>query len=145
MILGHEIVGRIEALGEGVTCDSGNRPLKRRGPDYLDDHGQLREVLLIAGEKGLMMKCRELTKYGHDSCDAAPHFNGGFAEYCYITSGHLRDPENCSMGEDGTGRYWSTLMKTRMVMKPRGEFPGLRSLRPGCDLRSTLYGIIAQF
>jgi L-iditol 2-dehydrogenase len=29
MILGHEIVGRIVELGEGVSCDSGNRPLKQ--------------------------------------------------------------------------------------------------------------------
>jgi D-arabinose 1-dehydrogenase-like Zn-dependent alcohol dehydrogenase len=33
------------------------------------------------------MKCRYLKKYGHDSCADPPHFNGGFAEYCYITPG----------------------------------------------------------
>jgi len=34
-----------------------------------------------------MMKCTSLKKYGHDSCADAPHFVGGFAEYCYITPG----------------------------------------------------------
>jgi threonine dehydrogenase-like Zn-dependent dehydrogenase len=38
-------------------------------------------------QKGLMMKCRNLKKYGHDSCEAPPHFVGGFAEYCYLTPG----------------------------------------------------------
>jgi threonine dehydrogenase-like Zn-dependent dehydrogenase len=38
-------------------------------------------------EKGLMMKCLDLKKYGHDSCAAPPHFVGGFAEYCYVMPG----------------------------------------------------------
>jgi threonine dehydrogenase-like Zn-dependent dehydrogenase len=38
-------------------------------------------------EKGLMMKCLNLKKYGHDCCDDYPHFTGGLAEYCYITPG----------------------------------------------------------
>ena len=38
-------------------------------------------------EKGLMMKCLDLKKYGHDSCAAPPHFLGGFAEYCYVMPG----------------------------------------------------------
>jgi threonine dehydrogenase-like Zn-dependent dehydrogenase len=33
------------------------------------------------------MKCRQLRKYGHDSCASPPHFVGGFAEYCYLTPG----------------------------------------------------------
>jgi alcohol dehydrogenase len=86
MILGHEIVGRIVALGEGVTCDSGNRPLKvgdRITWTIMSSCGKC----YFCREKGLMMKCRELMKYGHDRCDVPPHFNGGFAEYCYITPG----------------------------------------------------------
>ena len=31
-------------------------------------------------EKGLMMKCRHLKKYGHDSCEKPPHFEGGLLE-----------------------------------------------------------------
>lgn len=54
------------------------------------------------------MKCRQLRKYGHDSCDAPPHLQGGFAEYCLIDEGtgvlklpdslpyHLAAPLNCA-------------------------------------------------
>ena len=108
MILGHEIVGKIVELGEGVSCDSGNRPLKvgdRVTWTIMSSCGKC----YYCREKGLMMKCRELMKYGHDSCDAAPHFNGGFAEYCYITPGtcvikvpdtlpdRVATPANCAL------------------------------------------------
>jgi putative phosphonate catabolism associated alcohol dehydrogenase len=86
VILGHEIVGKIVELGEGVTHDSGDRSLKtgdRITWTIMDNCGKC----YYCREKGLMMKCRQLKKYGHDSCDAPPHFVGGFAEYCYITPG----------------------------------------------------------
>jgi putative phosphonate catabolism associated alcohol dehydrogenase len=86
MILGHEIVGRIVELGEGMAYDSGNRPLKegdRITWTIMDSCGKC----YYCREKGLMMKCLHLRKYGHDSCADAPHFTGGFAEYCYITPG----------------------------------------------------------
>jgi len=86
IILGHEIVGEIVELGEGVTHDSGDRPLKvgaRITWTIMDNCGKC----YYCREKGLMMKCRSLKKYGHDSCAESPHFLGGFAEYCYITPG----------------------------------------------------------
>ncbi len=86
IILGHEIVGKILALGKGVTMDSGNRPLKvgaRITWTIMDNCGKC----YFCREKGLMMKCTHLKKYGHDSCAKPPHFVGGFAEYCYITPG----------------------------------------------------------
>jgi alcohol dehydrogenase len=85
-ILGHEIVGEIVELGGGVTHDSGDRPLKARDRitwTIMDNCGKC----YYCREKGLMMKCRSLKKYGHDSCAQSPHFLGGFAEYCYITPG----------------------------------------------------------
>ena len=85
-ILGHEIVGKIAELGSGVTHDSGDRLLKvgdRITWTIMDNCGKCRNCR----EKGLMMKCRSLKKYGHDSCEDSPHFSGGFAEYCYITPG----------------------------------------------------------
>ncbi len=108
IILGHEIVGRIAASGEGVTHDSGNRPLKigdRITWTIMDNCGKC----YYCREKGLMMKCLHLKKYGHDSYEAPPHFTGGFAEYCYIMPGtcvikiprHLSDtevaPANCAL------------------------------------------------
>jgi putative phosphonate catabolism associated alcohol dehydrogenase len=86
IILGHEIVGKIAELGAGVTHDSGDRPLQvgdRITWTIMDNCGKC----YFCREKGLMMKCRHLKKYGHDSCAQPPHFVGGFAEYCYITPG----------------------------------------------------------
>jgi len=86
MILGHEIVGRIVEMGEGVAFDSGNRKLKpgdRITWTIMDNCGKC----YYCREKGLMMKCLHLKKYGHDCSDEYPHFTGGFAEYCYISPG----------------------------------------------------------
>ena len=95
IILGHEIVGTIVELGEGVTRDSADRLLKigdRITWTIMDNCGKC----YYCREKGLMMKCRYLKKYGHDSCAAPPHFVGGFAEYCYITPGTcvIKVPDN---------------------------------------------------
>ncbi len=86
IILGHEIVGEIVQLGEGIDTDSGDKPLKvgdRITWTIMDSCGKC----YYCREKGLMMKCRYLKKYGHDSCADPPHLVGGFAEYCYITPG----------------------------------------------------------
>ncbi|OEU50943.1 MAG: hypothetical protein BA862_01780 [Desulfobulbaceae bacterium S3730MH12] len=86
IILGHEIVGTIVEMGRGVTHDSGDHPLKlgdRITWTIMDNCGKC----YYCREKGLMMKCRNLKKYGHDSCAEAPHFVGGFAEYCLISPG----------------------------------------------------------
>lgn len=86
IILGHEIVGEIIERGAAVTHDSGGRPLKigdRITWTIMDNCGKC----YYCREKGLMMKCLDLKKYGHDSCASPPHFVGGFAEYCYVMPG----------------------------------------------------------
>jgi putative phosphonate catabolism associated alcohol dehydrogenase len=86
IILGHEITGRIVAMGAGLQRDSGGRPLAvgdRITWTIMDNCGKC----YYCREKGLMMKCLELKKYGHDSCAEPPHFLGGFAEYCYVMPG----------------------------------------------------------
>ncbi|MEI7670554.1 MAG: zinc-binding dehydrogenase [Deltaproteobacteria bacterium] len=86
MILGHEIVGKVLELGEGAAFDSGDRGLKvgdRITWTIMDNCGKC----YYCREKGLMMKCLHLKKYGHDRCTDPPHFIGGFAEYCYLTPG----------------------------------------------------------
>lgn len=97
IILGHEIVGKIVELGTGVTHDSGDRRLSvgdRITWTIMDNCGKC----YYCRQKGLMMKCRHLKKYGHDSCEEPPHFIGGFAEYCYITPGTcvIKIPDNLS-------------------------------------------------
>jgi len=86
IILGHEIMGDIVELGEGVARDSGDRPLNigdRITWTIMNNCGKC----YYCREKGLMMKCVDLKKYGHDSCADPPYFNGGFAEYCYVMPG----------------------------------------------------------
>ena len=86
IILGHEIMGEILEMGAGVTHDSGGRPLRvgdRITWTIMDNCGKC----YYCREKGLMMKCLNLKKYGHDSCASPPYFVGGFAEYCYVMSG----------------------------------------------------------
>ncbi|RPH65639.1 MAG: alcohol dehydrogenase [Burkholderiales bacterium] len=96
-LLGHEIIGRIEALGPGIERDMRGEPLAPGdrvtwseyfvpGPHYLGD------------ALDLPQKTPGVDKYGHLSADALPHHHGGFAEYCYILprSWILRLPEELS-------------------------------------------------
>lgn len=87
MILGHEFVGRVEALGEGVTVDGLGTPLAV-GDDA---------IACVAIPCG---KCLSCTKGETASCmafgvtyskpaDEAPHFHGGFAEYQEIPAANL--------------------------------------------------------
>jgi len=114
IILGHEIVGTIAAMGTGVSRDSGDRPLvvgDRITWTLMDNCGKC----YYCREKGLMMKCRSLKKYGHDSCADFPHFVGGFAEYCYLTPGTcviripdeipdaVAAPANCTLATAAAG------------------------------------------
>lgn len=93
-VLGHEIIGDIVALGEGMRADMRGDPLRPGdrvtwseffvpGPDY---HS---EVL------GMPQKSVGVDKYGHMAVQTDPHHHGGFGEYCYILprSWILRLPE----------------------------------------------------
>jgi putative phosphonate catabolism associated alcohol dehydrogenase len=85
-LLGHEIIGDIVALGEGVTRDmrgdalaSGDRITWSEyfipGPNYYT------EVL------DLPQKSPGVDKYGHMAATTEPHHHGGFGEYCYVLPG----------------------------------------------------------
>ena len=96
-ILGHEIIGIIEQLGEDI------------GPD-------LRGDILAVGDRvtwteffhsgesyytdvhDMPQKADGVRKYGHDLAEEDPHFLGGFAEYCYIQpgTGILKLPDEIS-------------------------------------------------
>ena len=107
-ILGHEIIGVIVEIGQGIERDMRGDPLKIGDritwSEYFSD-GQCyyREIL------DMPQKCEGLRKYGHDLATQDPHFLGGFAEYCYILPGtfilklppDLRDEEatplNCGV------------------------------------------------
>jgi putative phosphonate catabolism associated alcohol dehydrogenase len=97
LILGHEIIGEIVELGKGRSMDSRNEPLAigdRITWTLIDSCGKC----YYCRDKNLPMKCIQLKKYGHDCCSKAPHFLGGFAEYCFISPGTcvIKIPENVS-------------------------------------------------
>ena len=97
IILGHEIVGEIVWLGSRDLCDTRDRLLKtgdRITWTLTDSCGSC----YFCSQKHLPMKCRRLKKYGHDSCEAPPHFTGGFADYCLVSPGTdiVRLPESLS-------------------------------------------------
>jgi alcohol dehydrogenase len=86
IILGHEIVGTIVEKGSSVTHDAGDQALNigdRVTWTLTDSCGKC----YYCREKEMMMKCRYLKKYGHDSCLEPPHFVGGFAQYCHLSPG----------------------------------------------------------
>jgi putative phosphonate catabolism associated alcohol dehydrogenase len=96
-ILGHEIIGVIEELGEGVDKDVRGDPLEigdriTWSEYFFDGQCYYRDVL------DMPQKCHGVRKYGHDLAAQDPHFLGGFAEYCYILPGSfiLKLPDELS-------------------------------------------------
>ena len=85
-ILGHEIIGIIEDIGEGIDKDMRGDRLAvgdriTWSEYFFDGQCYYREVL------DMPQKCLGVRKYGHDLAEEDPHFLGGFAEYCYILPG----------------------------------------------------------
>ena len=85
-ILGHEIIGVVEQLGEQIERDMRGDRLsvgdRVTWTEYFH-HGQS-----YYGEiKDLPQKSQGVRKYGHDLVEDDPHFLGGFADYCYILPG----------------------------------------------------------
>ena len=93
-ILGHEIIGVIDQIGEKITRDLRGDQLSvgdrvtwtgyfHDGPSYYRDIHDMPQRSI------------GLRKYGHDLVVDDPHFLGGFADYCYILpgSGILKLPD----------------------------------------------------
>ena len=96
IILGHEIVGEIVALGAGLARDGFGNPLHvgdRVSWSIMASCGQCYYCRL-----GLPQKCSVLRKYGHTSCEEPPHLTGGYAEHVYLFPGTaiFRVPESLS-------------------------------------------------
>jgi alcohol dehydrogenase len=85
LVLGHEIVGEVAAVGESAP-----RGAAGKGLDVGD-----RVTWSIAASCGecffcthrLPQKCVSLFKYGHRLLSCDPPLSGGFAEYCYLAPG----------------------------------------------------------
>ena len=85
-ILGHEIIGVIEQLGDGVRGDMRGDGLaigdRITWTEYFADGPSYQRDVL-----DMPQKAPGLRKYGHDLADDDPHFLGGFADYCYVLPG----------------------------------------------------------
>lgn len=94
VIPGHEMVGRIVALGEGVARDSVGEEL-RIGDRILWEHAACGACHYCQVLKEPTL-CKNRKFYGiSECCEESPYLLGGFAEYCYVlpNSGRVKVPE----------------------------------------------------
>lgn len=85
-VLGHEILGVVEALPAGSPVAAADGALLRVGE---------RVVWSVAAacgscfrcRRGLPQKCLQLRKYGHEPQRGDDHLNGGLATHCLLRSG----------------------------------------------------------
>jgi len=85
-ILGHEIIGVIDAIGSGIDRDLRGEKLREGDRITWTEFFSCGECYYCR-ILDLPQKCTGLRKYGHDPADRPPHLTGGFAEYCYVLPG----------------------------------------------------------
>lgn len=94
IVLGHEMVGRIVALGSGADRDSIGQDL-RVGDRITWTHTACGRCFFctVAREPTL---CQYSRKYMYECMEVFPHLLGGFSEYGYVMpdSGRVRVPDN---------------------------------------------------
>jgi len=84
-ILGHEVVGQVEALGPGGVAALDGRPLvvgERVSWSVAASCGACRRC-----ELGWPQKCESLFKYGHEPLARTPSLSGGLAQHVLLVSG----------------------------------------------------------
>jgi L-iditol 2-dehydrogenase len=85
--MGHEMAGRVAALGAGVTTDSTGQPLKEGDRiiyNYFFPCGRC-----IACLRGMPECCPNKRRPGNGQPNQFPHFVAGFSEYYYLLPGHV--------------------------------------------------------
>ena len=94
VILGHEMVGRIVAMGSGTARDSVGQPL-RAGDRITWTHTSCGSCFFctVAQEPTL---CANARRYMYERMDRPPYLLGGFAEYGYVLpdAGRIRVPDD---------------------------------------------------
>lgn len=85
-ILGHEIVGVIEAVGPSAPPDLRGRTLGP-GQRVIWTEYVACGACLPCRVLDLPQKCAQVRKYGHERSTEPPHLLGGLAEYCYLLPG----------------------------------------------------------
>jgi threonine dehydrogenase-like Zn-dependent dehydrogenase len=81
-VLGHEMLGRVRALGRGVETDYAGNPLRpgdRVVPAYFITCRRCR-----ACQAGRFNLCENCYRYWSQPADAPPHFHGAFATHYYV-------------------------------------------------------------
>jgi threonine dehydrogenase-like Zn-dependent dehydrogenase len=113
--IGHEMVGRIAALGAGVTRDWAGEPLRvgdRVAYQYFCPCGECRSC-----RKGSTPRCRQGLRYRLPPTER-PHFNAAYGQYYYVRQPQavfkvpdnvpdvLAGPANCALSQviDGLER-----------------------------------------
>jgi threonine 3-dehydrogenase len=84
-ILGHEVVGFVEAVGDAPPADIDGRPL--RGGDRVTWSTAVSCGVCDRCERGLPQKCRTLAKYGHEVAEGRMALSGGLAEFVLLRAG----------------------------------------------------------
>ena len=96
VILGHEMVGRIVALGPGTALDSVGQKI-RMGDRIVWTHTSCGTCFFctVAQEPAL---CQNARRYMYERIDRFPYLLGGFSEYGYVMpdAGRVRVPDNVS-------------------------------------------------
>ena len=84
VILGHETVGRIERLGEGLERDWSGQPLRVGDRVTWNSTTSCGQCFYCAVKKQ-PTRCPQRRAYGIGyRCDEPPHFLGGYAEFHYL-------------------------------------------------------------
>ncbi len=85
-VLGHEILGTLEAVPDGIEFRDFRGELVRPG-DRVTWSVAASCGSCFFCDRGLPQKCESLFKYGHSKVDAQNTFNGGLADYCHLMPG----------------------------------------------------------
>lgn len=93
LILGHEMVGRVIAIGVGADVDSVGQHLQL-GDRVIWSHAFCGRCEMCARNRPAL--CRNRTAYGHVSMEKWPYLMGGFARHAYVLprSGRVRVPDS---------------------------------------------------
>ena len=84
-ILGHEILGEVDALPEDVVCDVSGQPLTVGDRVTWSIAASCGECFYCT--HGLPAKCETLFKYGHEAISSEHPLSGGLATYCHLAPG----------------------------------------------------------
>lgn len=94
VIIGHEMMGRIVAMGSGCDRDSIGQPL-RTGDRVVWTHTVCGNCFYCTVARQPTL-CEYSRRYMHENIESFPYLMGGFSQYCYVfpDSGRVRVPDN---------------------------------------------------